>query len=49
MKKVIAFTLLFSIVLGSYCNLTTLPTSATTLEARDEETGNCIRRGDCKD
>lgn len=45
MKKLIAFTLLFSIVLGSY----TLPTSATTLEARDEETGNCIRKGNCRD
>lgn len=49
MKKLIAFTLLFSVMLGSYWNLTTLPTSATTLQAKDDQTGDCIRKGKCKD
>lgn len=48
MKKLIAFTLLFSVMLGSYWNLTTLST-ATTLQARDDQTGDCFRKGKCRD
>lgn len=40
MKKLILFTLLISIVSSS---------NALALTARDDQTGDCIRKGKCKD